>query len=274
MTKKKMIWLIVGLGILLLAFLSFGPKHKTSKSKVITVATAPGPYSKLFMNGIKPILEKEGYTVKSKNFSNLLNADIALDNNEADLSVDQHSAYLKNFNKEKKGDLTGIIKIPTIPMGLYQGAKKSLAALQDGDRIAVPEDASNKARAYRILSQNGLIRLKDGVNEVTVTQKDIADNPKNLQFTEIDSSTIPRVKDEFDYVVLPGSVAYAAKVPAKENLLKEKVMDDYYLVLTVNKVNKNKKWVQVVKHAYESEEFKRYFESKNEDNSWVTADKS
>ncbi|MBS9338140.1 metal ABC transporter substrate-binding protein [Fructobacillus sp. M2-14] len=272
MTKKKMIWLLAAIAVLALGYLSFGPKHKANESKVITVATAPGPYSELFMDGIKPILEKEGYTVKNKSFNNLLNADIALDNNEADVNVDQHSAYLKNFNKEKKGNLTALTKIPTVPMSLYQGNKKSLADLSDGDTIAIPDDASNKARAYRILAQSGLITLKKGVNEVTVTQKDIESNPNNLQFKEIDSSTIPRVRDEFAYVVLPGSVAYAAKVPAKEILVKENVMDDYYLVLTVNKSKQNTKWAKAVKKAYQSEEFKKYFEKKNSDHAWVTVD--
>lgn len=273
MTKKRTIWTVLIVTVVAaLAYFSFAPKQQKSSEKTITVATAPGPYSELFINGIKPILEKEGYTVKIKSFSNLLNADLAVDNKEADLNVDQHTAYLKNFNKEKKANLTGLVKIPTVPMGLYPGSKSSLDDIEQGDTIAIPNDASNMARAYRLLAQQGLITLKKGANQVTLTQKDIADNPKGLVFKEIDSSTIPRVRTDFDYVVLPGSVAYAAKVAAKDMLVREKIADDYYLVATVNESNKNKKWAKAVAKAYQSKEFKKYLAKHNQDKYWVTAE--
>lgn len=270
MKKKHVIWTVAALVVLALGYFSFAPKgHK--QGQVITVATAPGPYSELFINGVKPILEKEGYTVKTKSFSNLLNADIALDNKEADLNVDQHTAYLKNFNKEKKANLEGLVKIPTVPMGLYPGTKSSLEDLSYGDEIAIPNDPSNQARAYRILAENGLITIDKDANPVTLTQKDISSNPKGLVFKEIDSSTIPRVRSDFAFVILPGSVAYAAKVPAKEMVLKEKISDDYYLVATVNRSNKDKDWAKAIKKACQSDEFKKYLAKHNDDGYWVTS---
>lgn len=270
MSKKKIIFSTLAAFVVVgVAYFSFAPKHDKNADKIITVATSPGPYSEMFLDGVKPILEKEGYQVRSKNFSVLLNADIALNNGEADLNVDQHTAYLDNFNKEKHGHLTGIVKIPTVPMGLYTGEKHNLNDVAAGDTIAIPNDPSNMSRAYRLLAQAGLIKLKSGVNEIKLTQKDIAENPNGLKFKEMESYTIPRVRNEFAYVVLPGSDFYPAKVPSSDILYQEKLADAYYLVATVNQKDKNKAWAKAVKKAYQSKDFAEFVQKHNDTKYWV-----
>jgi len=51
----------------------------------IRVGTTPGPYSELFLQGIKPILEEAGYTMTDIGFTGVLEADIALNDGEIDL---------------------------------------------------------------------------------------------------------------------------------------------------------------------------------------------
>ena len=63
---------------LLLSLILVACGHEEKDKKEITVATSPGPYSELFLKGIKPELEKKGYTVKNKDFTELLQADVAL----------------------------------------------------------------------------------------------------------------------------------------------------------------------------------------------------
>ncbi|CAK1223655.1 MetQ/NlpA family ABC transporter substrate-binding protein [Fructobacillus tropaeoli] len=268
---KKRYWLtgLILILIVIAGIWSFYPHQSNSKKGTITLASSPGPYSELFLKGVKPILEKEGYTVENKSFTNLLNADIALNEGQVDLNVDQHTAYLNNFNKEKNGKLTALTKIPTVPMGLYPAQKHSLKSVSDGDTIAVPNDPSNTARAYQLLEKAGWIKLRSGVNPITATKNDIVENKYNLNFKEIDSSTIPRVTNDFSYVILPGSVAYNAKVSSKKMLVAEKIQNDYYLVATTTKKNADTKWAKAVKKAYESKEFADYVKKHNDDNYWV-----
>ncbi|KRL36737.1 MetQ/NlpA family ABC transporter substrate-binding protein [Liquorilactobacillus uvarum] len=275
MKKKKIKFIVITAIIVFLlfivGFLSFGRKSTpTNETKqTIRLGSSPGPYSELFLKGIKPILEKEGYKVTNKTFNNLLNADIALSDNQIDLNVDQHTAYLKNFNQEKKAKLAAITKIPTVPTGIYPANKKTLKTVSSGDRIAIPNDPANTARAYNLLVKAGWITLKDGTDPITATSKDIASNKYNLRITELDSSTIPRSVKDFDYVILPGSVAYSAKISTRKILFPETVRTEYQLVAATNKENVNKKWAIALKKAYHSKEFQKYLKEHNKDNYWI-----
>lgn len=237
--------------------------------KTIRLATSPAPYSNLFKKGIQPILEKEGYKVKSQSFSDLIHADTALSQGDADLNVEQHTAWLKNFNKQKKSHFVALTKIPTVPMGIFPGQSKSLKNVKDGAKVGIPNDPSNRSRAYQLLAQAKLITLKKGkTTAAVVTQKDIKTNPHNLKFTEMTSSQIPRSLKDLDYGVLPGSISYSAKLSAKKSLLQEKLLPQYYLVATVNKKDANKAWAKAVKKAYRSKTFRNYVKNHNSQGYW------
>src|SRR5690625_2071308 len=111
----------------------------------IKVGTSPGPYSELFLDAIKPILEDEGYTIETIDFTELLQADIALDEGSIDLNVDQHTAYYKNFNDEKGANLTSITPIPTVPTGIFPGRKDTLDEIDDVDVVVIPKDPYTSA---------------------------------------------------------------------------------------------------------------------------------
>ncbi|MCC7666083.1 MetQ/NlpA family ABC transporter substrate-binding protein [Liquorilactobacillus satsumensis] len=267
---KLSVTLLVVLLIAVLAFFTLhGQKSSSNNQKTILLGSSPGPYSELFLKGIKPILEKEGYHVTNKSFNNLLNADVALSEGQVDLSVDQHTAYMKNFNTEKKANLVALTPIPTVPTGIYPAQKITLKNVAFGDRIAIPNDPANTARAYNLLVKAGWITLKKGTDLIKATKKDIATNKYNLKITEMDSATIPRSKQDFEYVVLPGSVAYSAKISTKKILLAETLRSEYRLVAVTTKKNAKTAWAKAVKKAYQSTEFKNYVKQHNNDNYWV-----
>lgn len=130
-----------------------GCQPKESADNQITIGTSPGPYSQLFLDGVKPILEKQGYYIKQIDFSDLLQADMALQQGSIDLNVDQHTAYMKDFNQNKKADLFSLAHIPTVPTAIYSSKHPNLQGLTTGSKIAVPNDPSNAARAYRLLAK-------------------------------------------------------------------------------------------------------------------------
>ena len=87
----------------------------SANKKELTYSKSQGPYSDLFEKGIKPILEKKGYKVTGKDMSDLLQADVALNEGEVDFNVEQHTAYMENFNQKQrlnyaKEDTLAIIK--------------------------------------------------------------------------------------------------------------------------------------------------------------------
>ena len=251
---------IVALATLLVSTSSYGfdkdhPVLKFSKSQ--------GPYSELFISGVQPILEKEGYKVEGIDMSDLLQADLALNDGEVDFNVEQHTAYAKNFNANQDGHLVTLTPIPTVLAGIYPGSKTALDSVADGDVIAIPNDASNTARAYNILAKIGWIELDKSVDPSKVTKEDIVKNPKNLEFVEMKSLNIPAVASDFAFVVITGSVVYNAKIDPSTVLAQEDVAEHLLLQLVVHEKNKDAIWAQDIKKAYQSAEFKEYLDKNN-----------
>lgn len=229
----------------------------------ITYGKAQGPYTVLFEDAIKPILEKEGYTVEPVEFSDLLQNDIALNDGEIDFNVEQHTAYAENFNATYDGDLVAISPIPTVPAGIFSANHDSLDELKDGDTIAVPNDASNTARAYALLQKAGWITLDPDVDISAVTQDNITENPHNLEFVELSSSNIPATLSDFSYAVITGSIVYNAGIDASTALLSEDILDHLILQVVVKDENKDTAWAKAIVAAYHSDEFKQYLEENN-----------
>ncbi|MBF0829604.1 metal ABC transporter substrate-binding protein, partial [Staphylococcus aureus] len=90
-----------------------------------------------------------------------------------------HKAYMDTFNKERDAKLTNINKIPTVPAQIFSEDNKDIKSIENGDNVAIPQDPSNAARAYRLLEKAGWIKLDADKDDITISKKDISDNPKN-----------------------------------------------------------------------------------------------
>ncbi len=262
--------LIVGLAALMTTALVAGcgsdsksADKGASTKKELKYSKSQGPYSDLFEKGVKPILEKKGYKFVGKDMSDLLQADIALNEGEVDFNVEQHTAYMENFNKKQNGHLAAMGAIPTVPAGIYAGSKTSLDQIADGDKIAVPNDASNTARAYALLQKAGWIKLDPKKDLTTVTQKDIVENPHNLQFVEMKSLNIPAVRNDFAFIVITGSIVYNAKIDPATALMKEDILPHLLLQVVVADKNKDTQWAKDLAAAYKSAEFQEYMKKNN-----------
>ncbi len=268
MKKRMMMTLLILIGVTTVSACSSNRSSTETKDKIIRVGTSPGPYSELFLEAVKPILEKQGYQIKQNEFTELIQADIALAEGTIDLNVDQHTAYLNNFNENKDAHLIGITPIPTVAAGLFPGRKSQLEDVQKKDKVGIPDDPSNTARAFNLLQKAGWIELKEGIDSVKATKNDIVSNPKELEFVEMTSAQIPRSLEDLDFAVIPGSIVYSAKLDPKESLLSEDVLKEYELVATIDEKNKESDWAKAVVDAYHSKEFKTYLNEHNQENYW------
>lgn len=267
MKKISSLLLIIGISMVFAACGDNSDADAEDK-KTITVGTSPGPYSELFLDEIKPILEEDGFEIEKKDFSELLQADIALDEGSIDLNVDQHTAYYKNFNEEKGANLTMLTPIPTVPTGVFPGKKDSLEEIDEGDTIGIPKDPSNAARAYALLQKADLIELEPDTELIKVTKNDIKTNAFDLDIQEMDSAQIPRALDDLDYGVIPGSIVHASGVDASSSLLNEDILKELELVVVVDEKNKDSNWAKAIKEAYQSNDFKSYMDEHNTDDYW------
>lgn len=239
-----------------------------SDDQTIRVAASPGPYTDLFRDGVAPILEDEGYTVEFKDYTELQQANIALQEGSADLNVDQHTAYMEAFNRDSNADLASLTPIPTVPAGLFSSKHPSLDDVKDGQTVSIPDDSSNTSRAYRILVQAGWLTLKPGTDDTQITGQDIAENPHDLKIDTVDSSIIPRALDDVDWAVIPGSRSYAAGTDPKLQVLQEELLPDLVLVAVTQSDQKDSDWAKAVVDAYHSEEFADFLAEENKDGYW------
>ena len=142
--------------------------------------------------------------------------------------------------------------------------KVSLEGLKNGAQIAVPNDATNEARAVLLLESAGLIKLKDNT-DISTTLKDITENPKNLDIVELEASQIPRSLEDVDIAVVNGNYAVEAGFNAKEDALAFEEQDSpsgksYVNVIAVKNGNEDNEGVQALIKALQTDKVKKYIE--------------
>ena len=128
--------------------------------------------------------------------------------------------------------------------------------------IAVPNDTTNEARALLLLQDNGIIKLKDGVG-ITATVGDIKENPKNIEFKEVEAAQIPNTLKDVDYAVINSNYAIGAGLdPIKGSLAIEGSSSAYGNILAVKSGNENSDKIKALVAALESKKVADFITSK------------
>lgn len=235
----------------------------TADDKTITVAASSTPHAEI-LEQTKDILADEGYTLEIKVMDDYIIPNKATDSGECDANYFQHQPYLDNFNAENGTKLVSIAKIHYEPFGIYAGVTSSLDDLKDGAVVAVPNDATNEARALLLLADNGLIEVREGAG-LNATKKDIVSNPKNLDIREMEAALIPGVLNEVDIAVINGNYALAAGLKVSGALAAEKsdseAAQTFANVLVVAEGHENDAKIQALKSALLSDKIRDYITS-------------
>ncbi len=253
---KKIISLVL-CGLLIFVLGACGQGASAGEKKKIVVGVTPFPHKDI-INVAKGIVEKKGYEIEIKEFNDYVQPNVALEEGSLDANFFQHIPYLENMNKEKGYKLTSTVKVHIEPLGLYSSKIKSIDELKEGAEIAIANDATNEARALRLLENNSLIKVKEGE---LITINDITENTKNFKFTELDAAQLPRALGDVDVAVINTNFAAEANLnPSKDALIIESKDSPYANVLAVKEENKDKEYIKVLSEALNSPEVKKYIE--------------
>ena len=241
-----------------------GSDSSTSESddNTIRVAAVPTPHAEILNDVVKPLLEDQGYTLEVTEFTDYVQPNTATEDGEVDANYFQHEPYLDNFNQERGTHLVGVTAVHYEPMGLYAGKTASIDALQEGATIAVPNDATNEARALLLLQQEGLITLTDGVG-INATINDIVDNPLNLQIEELEAAVVPTVLADVDMACINANYAIEAGLTVDNDALAVESSDGdaaqtYANLLVVKDGNQDSEKIQALAAALNSDEVRDY----------------
>ncbi|WP_300723112.1 MetQ/NlpA family ABC transporter substrate-binding protein [Pseudomonas sp.] len=227
----------------------------------LVVAATPVPHAEI-LELIKPTLAKEGVDLDIKVFTDYVQPNVQVAEKRLDANYFQTLPYLESFNKGKGTNLETVIGVHVEPFGGYSKKVKSLAELKNGATIAIPNEGSNSGRALILLHKAGLIELKDPNNAVS-TPKDIAKNPHNFKFKELESALLPRVLNEVDLDMINTNYALEAGLnPKTDALIIEGSDSPYVNFLVARPDNKDSEAIQKLAKALTSPEVKAFIEKK------------
>lgn len=235
--------------------------NAAADSKVIKIAASPTPHAKI-LEKAKPILKEKGYDLQITEFEDYVQPNEIVESGEYTANYFQHVPYLESFNNEKGTHIVSVGKIHYEPFGIYPGTKKSLDEIADGDRIAVPNDTTNEARALLLLQDNGIIKLKEGVG-LEATVNDILENPHNIKFDELEGAQVARVVSEDAFVVLNGNYALEAGYSVGKDALAYEASDSeaaktYVNIIAVKEGNENNEGIKALVDVLKSDDIKNF----------------
>jgi D-methionine transport system substrate-binding protein len=245
------------LAIYLAAGLTFGlgAQGALAADKTIVFGIAPGPYGDLIRQAIQPGLEKKGYKVEIKEFSDYVQPNLALANGALDANLFQHRPYLEKFSADKGLKLSPLINVPTAGLGVYSHKITSFDQLKKGDVITLANDPTNLARALRFLAKLNLLTFKKDIDPATASEKDIEQNPRGLVFRPLEAAQLPRTLDSATASVVNGNFAIAAGLKLSDALKLEELDEPLKNLIAVRTEDLNKPFAKDIKAVVESDAF-------------------
>jgi D-methionine transport system substrate-binding protein len=223
----------------------------------IKVGVTPGEHAQI-MEKVAEIAKTKGLNIEILEFSDYVVPNQALADGDIQANSFQHQPYLDNQIADRKFDLVSVGKTITTPMGVYSKKVKSLDELKEGATIAVPNDPTNGGRALLVLASKGLIKFKDNAG-LKVTPADIVENPKKIEFAEIDAAQLPRSLDDVDAAVINTNYAIEAGLhPKTDAIAIEGEKSPYANVIAVRAADKDKPWVKTLVESYHDDSIRKF----------------
>ena len=254
---KKVFAIVLCLALVL----SLGACAKKAEDKTITVAASPTPHAEI-LKVAGEVLAKDGWTLKVTEYPDYVVPKTVVEDGEMDANYFQHQPYLDTFNAEQKTHLVSVAQIHYEPFGIYPGTKSSIADLADGDKIAIPNDGSNRARGLLLLEAQGIITLKEGVG-MEATVLDIESKSVDVEIVEMEAAQIAGVRDSVALAVINGNYALLAGLNAGKDAI---AIEDaasisattYANILVVKEGNEKTAKTEALKKALLSDEVRNY----------------
>nr|WP_081830095.1 MetQ/NlpA family ABC transporter substrate-binding protein [Butyrivibrio sp. NC2002] len=231
--------------------------------ETIKIAASPVPHAEILAKAAE-ILKDYGYELDIVEFEDYVQPNLVVESGEFDANYMQHVPYLESFNEEQGTHIVNAGGIHYEPFGIYPGTKKSLDDVAEGDKIAIPNDTTNEARALLLLQDNGLLKLKDGAG-LTATVNDIEENTYNLEFVELEAAQVARVINEVEYVVLNGNYALEAGYSVKKDSIAYEASDSiaaqtYVNIIAVEDGNQDQDKIKALVSVLRSDDIKKFIE--------------
>ena len=270
--------LVVLFALLLLVGCSGADKGEPAEDgkETIVVACTAEPHATI-LEEAAPLLAEKGFELKIEIWDDYYIFNSALENGDVDANYFQHIPFFNNEVSEKGYDIANAGGVHIEPFGFYSKRYTSVDEIQDGDTVVISNSVSDHGRILAILDDAGVIKLADGVDAMTATLDDIAENPKNLVFQEVKPELLTNSYeyDEGALVAINGNYAIAYGLnPNKDAVILESAGQDnpYVNIVACRTADLGSDKINALVEVLQSDAIKEFISSKYSDGSVIPAE--
>ncbi|KAB1654047.1 D-methionine-binding lipoprotein MetQ [Pseudoclavibacter chungangensis] len=227
-------------------------------STVIKVAAATTPMTDIVRAAGEAI--GDGYTIELVEVADYVQPNVMLEAGEIDANFIQHVPFMEEFNTANGASLVGVQPVYLTMVSFYSKTLTSIDQLPQNGTVTLPQDRPNTGRALEMLKEAGIISLDPAVEKYQATLDDVTDNPRNLQFNQVELLQLNAAYEESDAVFnLPAFARQIGLDPFAEGLTLEE--DPQFAVTLVTRAdNQDSPEVAALKTAFTSEQVKAVVE--------------
>ena len=171
-----------------------------------------------------------------------------------------HEPWLMQYNESNGTDFKVMDHVYYGRSALYSDKYDSVDELPDGATIAISNDSVNMEDNLLFLQSLGLITLDEKTDDETfLTTLDIVDNPKNLEFVEVEISYAARSLEECDAAIVTSALVLQAGKDPEDFIAENEEKKNYPIGLTILAEDENEQWVTDMLEVLSGDEFKDRF---------------
>jgi D-methionine transport system substrate-binding protein len=229
-SKSKLTLIGVAIVAIAIAIVAWTFQKKSGADEIV-IGISP-PFAKPLQAAIEDA-KTQGINVRLVEFSDWNTPNITLNHGDIDANYFQHQPFLNNALKETDFKLKALGIGSGTHVGLYSKKYKSLDEIPNGARVVVPNDPVNQGRSLLLLQHAKLVTLKDSSNHLSKLS-DIVENPKNLNFVEVEGPQTARAVDDADLVfTYPMYLRLAKTIDPNDALILDEINNTLYAILFV-----------------------------------------
>lgn len=173
---------------------------------------------------VNELLEEENIVVELVKYTDAIPND-ALADGDVDLNAFQHKAFLKDEVSKTGYDIVPIGDTIIGPLGMFPNTDEisSLADFQDGDKIAIPANATNYGRALLLMESAGLLVI-DPECQGFPTKSDIIEYIVEIEILDGETATLASMLPDLSAAIINAGDAITAGLdPTTDTILLEDI---------------------------------------------------
>ncbi len=247
--------------VALLVTISAGCDQKTKEDvgKVKEFSIGCMPLNEPVVKVISEMMKTKGYDMKVVVFDGNTLPAIALKDKSIDGLILNHLPWINTFNEKNNSKLVMVKPYMYASLfGIYSSKYDSIEKIPENATITISNDPDNMQRSLKLSEKYGLIKLGEMKGNYFTTL-DIVENPKNIKFSEVETTSTASSYKDADATIGFSSVMRNAGIDAKSYIVEDGQSVNFPTGLVVNEGNQDAPWAKAIIEIVKTDDFKTRF---------------